>query len=152
MPSPKVFLFGVGRDRLEQAADDAAVQVDVVNELRSADLVLTTKSHYKRGSRVVQIAEESGTPVYVVRKNSVPQIQQFLRGVLHRGGEDGALDTSLQEAHTAAQRVLDGEEQVDLSPQRPYIRRLQHLLAKKYSVASISSGIEPHRHVRFLTR
>ncbi|MQF70108.1 AAA family ATPase [SAR202 cluster bacterium AD-804-J14_MRT_500m] len=146
---PQVFLFGVGRDRLEQAVNDAGVKVDIVNELRSADLVLTTKSHYRRGSRVVQIAEETGTPVYVVRKNSVPQIQQFLRGVLNRPDEDRTMDSSLQEAHLAAQRILDGEGQVDLPPQRAYVRRLQHLLAKKYNVISDSNGLEPYRYVRF---
>ena len=147
--NPQVFLFGVGRDRLEQAVSDAGVNVDIVNELRRADLVLTTKSHYRRGSRVVQIAEETGTPVYVVRKNSVPQIQQFLKGVLSRVDEDKTMDSSLQEAHVAAQRILEGEQQVDLPPQRAYVRRLQHLLAKKYNVISVSYGLEPYRHVSF---
>ena len=150
--SPRVFLFGVGRDRVVQAADEAGVDVDVVNELRSADFILTTKSHYKRGSRVVQIAEESGTPVYVVRKNSAPQVQQFFRGMLHNANGDKTLDTALQEAHDAAQRVLQGEGRVDLAPQRSYTRRLQHLLAQKYKLASLSSGVEPHRHVQLFQK
>ncbi len=151
-PTPRVFLFGVGRDKVEQASADAGVAVEVVNDLRDADLVLTTKSHYKRGSRVARIAEESGRPIHVVRKNSAAQVQQFLRGAQRRLNGDRSVNTALQEAHEAAQRVLDGEDHVDLSSQRAYVRRLQHLLAQKYNLASLSSGADPHRHVRLLQR
>ena len=144
----RVFLFGVSREKVIQGAGEAGFNVDVVNELRSADFILTTKSHYKRGSRVVQIAQGSGRPVYVVRKNSAPQVQQFFRGMLHNTNGDKPRDSALQEAHDGAQRILNGEGQVDLSPQRAYIRRLQHLLAEKYKLASLSRGAEPHRRVR----
>ena len=150
--STSIFLFGVDRDKVEQAADDAGIDVDVVSDLRNADLILTTKSHYKRGSRVVQIAEESGIPLYVVRKNSASQVQQFLRGRWRRLNGDESQNTALQEAHEAAQRILNGEGFVDLSSQRAYIRRLQHLLAQKYNLASLSSGVDPHRHVRLLQK
>ena len=150
-PAQKVFLFGVRRDRVEEASQESGVPVSVVNELRVADVVLTTKTHYRRGSRVVRAAEEAGKPVYVLRKNTAPHVQQFLRA---RGGANGAdpkLDEALQEAHDAAQRVMDGaEDSVTLLPQAAYIRRLQHMLADKYSVTSRSSGREPQRHVTFV--
>ena len=150
--SPRIFLFGVGRDKVMQASDEAGVDLEIVNELRNADFILTTKSHYKRGARVVQIAEESGTPIYVVRKNSVPQVQQLFRGMLRDTNGDRTPDTALQEAHEAAQRILQGAESVDLAPQRAYIRRLQHLLAHKYNLASLSSGTDPYRHVRLFQK
>jgi len=40
----RVFLFGVGRDKLEAAAAESGTSVQIVNELRRADLVLTTKT------------------------------------------------------------------------------------------------------------
>ena len=151
--APRIFLFGVGRDKLEQAADDSGVEVEIVTDLRHADLILTTKSHYKRGSRVVRIAEESGTPVHVVRKNTAAQVQQFLRGRQRRSnGDDRNLNTALQEAHEAAQSILDGKEYVDLAHQRAYVRRLQHILAQKYNLSSLSVGVDPRRHVRLLRK
>ena len=45
----RVFLFGVGRDKLETAMVESGTPVQIVNELRRADLVLTTKTHYRRG-------------------------------------------------------------------------------------------------------
>ncbi len=150
--APRIFLFGVGRDKLEQAAGNAGVDVEIVTDLRHADLILTTKSHYKRGARVVRIAEESGTPVHVVRKNTAAQVQQFLRGQRKRNNGDQGLNVALQEAHEAAQTILDGEEYVDLTSQRAYVRRLQHLLAQKYNLGSLSIGVDPRRHVRLLRK
>ena len=145
----RVFLFGVGRERVEEAAESAGLPVDVVNELRGADVVLTTKTHYRRGSQLVRAAENSGKPIYVLRKNTLPQVQQFLK-IMTREQDDGnAVDAALQEAHEAADRVRNGVKSVDLSPQRAYIRRLQHILAERYHVTSVSSGRDPQRRVTF---
>ena len=162
----RVFLFGVGRDKLEAAMVESGTPVQIVNELRRADLVLTTKTHYRRGSQLVRIAEANGKPVYVLRKNSLPQLQDFLRTVVaqrnpngqFRGGRAPAaepqeapnIERAMQEAEEAANRVLSGEEMtVKLSPQRSHIRRLQHMLGQRYNVASTSQGREPDRAVMF---
>ena len=162
----RVFLFGVGRDKLEAAMVESGTPVQIVNELRRADLVLTTKTHYRRGSQLVRIAEANGKPVYVLRKNSLPQLQDFLRTVVaqrnpngqFRGGrapaaeleESPNIERAMQEAEEAANRVLSGEEMtVRLSPQRSHIRRLQHMLGQRYNVASTSQGREPDRAVMF---
>ena len=171
----RVFLFGIGRDKLEVAATESGISVQIVNELRRADLVLTTKTHYRRGSQLVRIAESSGTPVCVLRKNTMPQIQEFLGTVVKEwsGGnekidgfipdlgndDDGppftggnsspTMEKAMDEAEQAANRVLSGEQTVHLAPQRSYIRRLQHLLGQRYNVASVSQGREPERAVLF---
>ena len=157
----QVFLFGVSRDKLDSAQAEVGLNVGIVNELRRASLVLTTKTHYRRGAQLVRSAESTGTPVYVLRKNTLPQINDFLRmlakeqGIPLRDGgrarDEGAsketLDQALMEAEEAAQRVLGGEFSVQLNPQRAYVRRLQHLLAERFSLASTSRGREPERSV-----
>ena len=157
----RVFLFGIGRDKLEAARSETGVSIEMVNELRQADAVLTTKTHYRRGSQLVRIAEASGTPVYVLRKNTMPQIQEFLRTLAKEHGREpidhrpsdedfkAVLEQAMQEAEEAAQRVLGGEPSIQLSPQRSYVRRLQHLLGNRYNVASTSRGREPSRSVMF---
>ena len=157
----KVFLFGIGRDKLEAAAGETGLSVQVANELRRADVVLTTKTHYRRGSQLVRSAESNGTPVYVLRKNTMLQVQEFLHAISReRGAEDEqgipfqeesgeALNRAMQEAEEAAQKVLNGEFSVHLLPQRSYVRRLQHLLGQRYSLASVSQGREPERAVLF---
>jgi predicted RNA-binding protein Jag len=51
------------------------------------------------------------------------------------------------EAEDAARRVLSGEFSVQLEPRRPYIRRLQHMLAEEFNLASTSRGRDPQRGV-----
>ena len=158
----RVFLFGVGRDKLEGAMVEAGTPVQIVNELRRADLVLTTKTHYRRGSQLVRIAEANGKPVYVMRKNSLPQLQDFLRSVVAQWNRNGGsapvpgdrpsapnIERAMEEAEEAANRVLGGENTVKLTPQRSHIRRLQHMLGQRYNVASVSQGREPDRAVMF---
>ena len=156
-----MFLFGVGRDKLEAAAAEMGVPVQALNELRRADVVLTTKTHYRRGSQLVRTAESTGTPVYVLRKNTMPQVHDFLRAIAKESGQEGkapppsdedykeVLEQAMQEAEEAAQRVLSGESSIKLTPQRSYVRRLQHMLGQRYNVASTSRGREPSRAVMF---
>ena len=166
----QVFLFGVSRDKLETAQAEIGLTVGIVNELRRASLVLTTKTHYRRGAQLVRAAEASGTPVYVLRKNTMPQVGDFLRtlareqGLNLRGvgfggarprddasspGSKETLEQAMSEAEDAAQRVMGGEFSIQLNPQRAYVRRLQHLLAQRFNLASTSRGREPDRSVLF---
>ena len=126
--------------------------------------------HYRRGSQLVRVAENHGIPVYVLRKNTAPQVDEFLtaiardqgielppsahrRGSDHNDGGDGdgssgpVEQAARAEAEAAAQRVLSGEFSVQLEPQRPYIRRLQHMLAQRFNLASTSRGRDPERAV-----
>ena len=158
----RVFLFGVSRDKLQVAQTETDLGIDLANELRQATLVLTTKNHYRRGAHLVKVAESSGIPVYVLRKNTMPQVMDFLRTLAKEQGLDvtagwrirsdsaestTTLEEAMQEAEQAAQKVLEGEFSIELAPQRAYVRRLQHILAQRFSLASTSRGREPSRAV-----
>ena len=158
----RVFLFGVSRDKLEVAQSEVGLNINIANELRQATHVLTTKNHYRRGANLVKIAESSGTPVLVLRKNTMPQVADFLRTLAKQQGLDDSLirapranpsevkinmDDAIQEAEEAAQKILQGEFSVQLTPQRAYVRRLQHILAQKFNLASTSRGRDPSRSV-----
>jgi stage III sporulation protein SpoIIIAA len=157
----RIFLFGVSRDKVETALAEREVSAEIVSELRRATLLLTTKNHYRRGSQLVRIAENNNVPVYVLRKNTVPQIAEFLTSVARdlgvelpratRFNDDDtnseAMAAAKAEVEEAARRVLSGEFSVQLEPQRPYIRRLQHILAEQFNLASTSRGRDPQRGV-----
>tara|TARA_B100000749_G_scaffold24211_1_gene17352 strand:- start:979 stop:2574 length:1596 start_codon:yes stop_codon:yes gene_type:complete len=159
----RVFLFGVSRDKLEGAQSEVGLNINIANELRQATHVLTTKNHYRRGANLVKIAESSGTPVFVLRKNTMPQVADFLRTLAKQQGLDDSLiraapranssevkinlDEAMQEAEEAAQKILQGEFSVQLAPQRAYVRRLQHILAQRLNLSSTSRGRDPSRSV-----
>ena len=148
----RVLPFGVGRERLLQASADMGVNVELAKDVSNADVVLTTKTHYRRGARILKAAEESNKPIYVVRRNSVAQMRQFLKTLAKKTSGGDYMDEALTEAQEAAQRIMDGEKSIPLSPQTAYIRKLQHMLAEKYKVLSVSMGREPNRRVTFYGR
>ena len=157
----RIFLFGVSRDKVEAALAERGATAEIVSELRRANVLLTTKNHYRRGSQLVRVAESNSVPVYVLRKNTVPQVGEFLTSMARDQGielpppsgrrkeeSDAEAEAGARaEAEEAARRVLSGEFSVQLEPQRPYIRRLQHMLAEEFNLASTSRGRDPQRAV-----
>ena len=147
----RVHSFGVDKGKLWRVVRSTHAAVEVVPELEGADLIVTTKAHYRRSSEIIKSAEGSGKPVYVLRTSSLPQIEQFIRG-LARGSRqprdsEQEVEPAIREAEEGAETVISGAASVDLSTRNSYIRRLQHEVAQRYNLSSTSKGREPHRHV-----
>ena len=143
---PRFFLYGVARDKVQQASKEMGVSLDTVNELREADALLTTKTHYRKASGIVQATERLGKPVYVLKKNSVPQIRQFFKSLVRSAGGE-TVDEAIRQAEEASEDVLNGQSSIQLDPQRAYVRRLQHLIAERYGLSSTSLGKGTQRRV-----
>jgi hypothetical protein len=154
----RIYPFGVSRDRLERAIGNLHVPATIVRDMGDATMVMTLKSYYRQGAERVRQAEDRGVPVYVLRNNTIAQMERQLATVFHislddepsgrDGGEDEETHARL-ETEDAITQVLNGERQVvELTPRSNYIRRLQHQMAERYNVRSESQGREPHRRVK----
>lgn len=143
--------YGVNKGRLIQAVESTRAPVEVVADMSKADLLLTTKNFYRRRTQALKTAEQRGKPVYVLRKNTLGQIEQFVQAITRKRADETKTDDqyfeAIKEAETAVTRVDEGEEQVNLNPQGSYVRRLQHKIADQYGMSSTSSGREPERRV-----
>lgn len=149
----RVFPFGIGRNRLEQAARELRVPVSITNSLQDADMVLTLKNYYRRKPEQLKDAEAQNIPVYVLKSNTVGQMQSALASVFNLGsGERDTTTEALEEAETAIAEVLERSRTIELAPQNSHIRRLQHQLAERYNIGSRSRGKEPNRRVKFFPR
>ena len=141
--------FGVSRNRLEQAIINSHASATIVDTIDKADAVMTLRSYYRRKPQTLHVAEERRIPTYVVRSNTVSQIEQCLGSMLgERNGDP--VTTALQEAEDAISQVISGDQARELSPQNSYIRRLQHMLAQRYNLDSRSFGRDPERRVCIL--
>ncbi len=149
----RVYPFGVNRGVIEQVVRAFRLPVAMTDSLESADLMVTTKTHFKRNPKLLRTAEEREVPVHVLRKNSKVQVEQFLKRLGKSNGRGsyqlphGSVEEAMQEAQDAVEKVWSGMPYIELQPQRAYIRRQQHLLANRYNVASQSIGAEPERRV-----
>jgi stage III sporulation protein SpoIIIAA len=150
--SVKIYPYGVARNRLMQAAKRLGVPAIVVREPEEADALLTLRAYYRNRQQAIVEAEDRGLPIYVLRANTVSQIEQFLLDLYNLPGETGygglESDSARQETQAAIQAVLNGERYVDMPPAAPAIRRIQHEMARAADLVSHSYGKEPRRHVR----
>lgn len=147
----RLFAYGVARNRLRQAARRLRVPAVLAEDLGQAEVLVTLRAYYRRQHKVIAEAEARRMPIYVLRANTVSQMESFLTDLfdLHTTpAGDPSLDGSMQETHDAIQAVLDGARSIDLAPASAYIRRLQHQLARQANLISHSYGKEPRRRVR----
>ena len=147
----RILPYGVNKGKLQQAMRASPAPVELVAEIGDADLLLTTKNFYRRRTQALREAEDGGKPVYVLRKNTAPQIHQFFRAISRsRSGRHSEedVDMAVKEAEEAAAQIGRGEDhRVDLHPQGAYTRRLQHQIAEEHGLTSSSAGREPSRRV-----
>jgi stage III sporulation protein SpoIIIAA len=146
LPTLRVLPQGISRKRLEQAIRELQLPVIVARDVDEADVVMTIRSEYKQKTPMVREAEERALPIYVLKANTIPQMQSSLTSIFAL--EIDPSDAALRETEEAIGLVLDRSEAVELSPQNAYIRRLQHQLAERANLVSRSRGREPYRRVR----
>ncbi|MCE7927099.1 MAG: AAA family ATPase [Chloroflexi bacterium CFX7] len=146
----RIYPFGVSRSRLEQAIRASGATVEIVQDVREADAVVTMRSYYRRKPPSIREAEERSLPIFVIKSNTAYQMEQVLLQL--RGGavRQDAMTEVYREAEDAIARVIDEGKPVELAPANSYVRRLQHEMASRYNLDSTSAGKEPFRRVRIL--
>ncbi|MCL4504660.1 MAG: AAA family ATPase [Chloroflexi bacterium] len=151
-PSQKtmqLYPFGIPRNRLQQAVRELGVPAELVDSLDAADVMITAKAYYRQRPKAISEAEHLNIPIYVLRSNSVTQMENCLVELFSLGSSDTTpFEDAMREAEDAVKRVMSGERMVDLSPQNAFVRRQQHELARAANVISHSYGKEPGRRVR----
>ncbi len=119
----RLHLFGVNRAKLEQAAKEMQLPLNIAAELTEADILLTLKNYYRTKPQKVRDAEAAGLPIYVLKSNTGPEIKHLLRSLYADRGKVEAL-----------KRVLKRQEELGAPSNSPgdYTHRLQHLTAEHH--------------------
>ena len=147
LPTLRVFPHGISRKRLELAIRELQLPVIIARDSDEADVVMTLKSEYRQKTPALRDAEDKGLPIYVLKSNTIVQMQASLTSIFSL--EIDPREAALREAEEAIGVVIRQSQPVELSPQNPYIRRLQHQMAERANIISRSRGREPYRRVRF---
>ncbi len=143
----KIYPYSISRNRLERAIRTLAVSAEIVRHWEQADLVLTVKSQARKGASKFEQMERKNLPIHTIRSNTVSQIQKFLKQYFSL--EDlTPEELALRETEEAIRKVVSTGRPLDLAPQAPAIRRLQHETVENQGLDSKSVGAEPFRCVR----
>ncbi len=144
-----VYAYGVARNRLEQAARRLSVPLILTDDFGEAEAIVTLKTHYRRRPRLITDGEKRGLSIYVLRANTVTQMENFLVDLFRLNGRQNPdqFGEALWEAQQAINRIRAGEDYINLKPQASQIRKRQHQLARQAQMQSASVGDEPQRYV-----
>jgi len=143
-----VFPYGVSRKRLEQAVRELGVPVTVARDLEEADAVITLRTYYRRKPPALRDAETGGTPLFVLKTNTLLQMESMLANLYEL--EANPQEAALRETAEAIGLVQESGRSMELAPQNAYVRRLQHQMAEQHNLMSRSRGSEPNRRVQLL--
>ena len=146
LPTLRVLGFGISRKRLEQAIRELQLPVVVVRDIEEAEIVMTLRSAYRQKPPALREAEELARPIYVLKSNTVLQMQACLTSLYSI--EVDPREAALRETEEAIGLVVRQAKPIELAPQNAYIRRLQHQMAERANLVSRSRGREPFRRVR----
>ena len=146
LPTLRILPQGISRKRLEQAIRELQLPVVIARDVDEADVVMTLRNEYKQKTPMLREAEERALPIYVLKSNTMPQMQSSLTSIFSL--EIDPREAAMRETEEAIGIVLNRSEPVELSPQNAYIRRLQHQMAERANLVSRSRGREPYRRVR----
>ena len=143
----RIFPYAVSKAKLERALRKFRVSAYIVDDLEEADMVVTLKAQERRQPRRLRDAHAKGIPFYVVRSNTIVQMENFLSTIFGVNDPTAGDDEALREVEEAIDRALDEGGPVELSPQNNHLRRLQHQIIERYGLTSQSKGEEPYRRV-----
>jgi len=147
LETARIFPYAVSRNRLERAIQELGISATIVRTWDDADIILALKGHEKCDSRKLREKAQQRVPIYVIKSNTVTQMQNFLRSHF-RAPDNDARELALREAEQGISQVASGAlRQIELAPQVPAIRRLQHELVERAQLRSRSKGAEPRRRV-----
>lgn len=145
----RIYPYGVGRGRLMEAARNLGVGIAVVDTLELANAVVTLKNYYRKHPQPIAEAERRRVPVYVLRANTLNQMESCLGDIFGLAVEpEDPVERAIAETQEAIRRVLAGSSSEDLHPASAEVRRLQHEMARSANLVSHSYGNEPRRRVR----
>lgn len=149
----RVYPYGIGQNRLRSAASTLNVPIQIVDNLSQADVVMTLKNYYRQQPQPLVDAERRNVPIYVLRSNTVTQMEQCLVDIFQIASDPVDIFTeAMRETQEGIQQVLNGENTIELQPRSAAIRSQQHQLVRAANLLSHSYGREPYRRVRIFRK
>ena len=74
----KIFPFGIQKSKLKNSAKSLFTDINIVETVEKAQIILTTKSYYMKKPKIIQLAEKIGISIHILKKGSNDQIIRFL--------------------------------------------------------------------------
>ena len=160
----RVFCCGFSRQRLEEAVRCHQWPVQAVDDLSSADVLLSVRQGLGRHPDLRRRAREAEVPILVIKSDTLPQVERALERLLSRrsrpedrpqpmaaASEQGRADAlaALEECRLAVEQVVMPEGRpVELLPRSEVVLQMQADLVARYRLRSDVYGTSDQRRLR----
>ena len=159
-PFKKIYLYAVSRTVVDKVIERLDLSVEITRNIEDADVVIAHKNFAKGGAKILSVANDYRIQVFYVKTNSMAQIQKVMKEALQIEETPNGImgyydktDIALDEVKEAIERItLGGEKTIELKPQGPKIRKLQHELIEQHNLFSESIGDGDQRHIRIVSK
>jgi stage III sporulation protein SpoIIIAA len=143
-----IYAYALSRDSVERAIRDLRLNARTVARFDHADIVVAQRARAE-DPRLQRLLAVRDVPLHTVKKNTTAQIRRLLQDVFNKlpGLDQADVDAAMREAEEAAQRVRTEGVPLELAPQSPALRKLQHKLIVRHQLTAHSEGSEPERRL-----
>lgn len=144
----KIYPYGVSRSQIERIIKTFRLPAIITKSLDDADIALVLKSNSKNNSKIILSAESRQIPVYIVKSNTIYQIQKTLRSAMQIDILVDEATESLQEVRQAIEQVFYMKKPVDIRPRSPELQELQKEMITQYKLPFEFIGQAPNYSIR----
>ena len=153
-----VFPYGLQKAKLKKLSKSYFSNVKIVSNPETAKVILTTKANYSKEPKpkIIEMAEKIGIPIHLIKKGSSDQIARFLEKITYEKASNenpnkNKLDMdnteALNEVKLGINKIKNGENEFELSPQDSNVRRMQHFFATNEGISTKSIGENSKRRI-----
>lgn len=153
-----VFPYGLQKTKLKKLSKSYFSNVKIVSNPETAKIILTTKANYSKEPKpkIIEMAEKIGIPIHLIKKGSSDQIARFLEKITYEKASNenpnkNKLDMdnteALNEVKLGINKIKNGENEFELSPQDSNVRRMQHFFATNEGISTKSIGENSKRRI-----
>ncbi len=139
-----VFALGIGRRKLQRAIHEFRAPAVVVRNPADAEVVFALRGDREAKDRLRHMEQ---VRVVLVRSDTYTQVFEAVKHTFG-GSQEVQEDFAVREAEDGVRQALNEHRVIELLPQNPYLRRLQHEVANRHKLESRSVGKDPKRRVK----
>jgi stage III sporulation protein SpoIIIAA len=144
----RIYPYALSRDLLERVIRSLHLDARCVGDPDQADLVLALRSR-SEDIRLSRMMAGSRAALHCIKRNTANEMRRFVErffNVLGEAAEDQAAEL-VDEIEEAIKRVQQKGTEVNLAPQPPLLRKMQHRIISGHGFLAQSTGREPKRHL-----
>lgn len=143
----RIYPYALSRDLLERVTRSMHVEARSVGSPEQADVVVALRS--RSDDQKLKRMIEGGAQLHFIKRNTANEMRRVIEKItnLIEGTVEDEAAELVAEIEEAIGKVMREGVEVQLAPQSPSIRRMQHRIISGYGFLAQSTGREPERHL-----